>query len=440
MTTDRSRPVTLLFVEVLFCLVALATLAVAQTSHSAPPSSAKTPDVAHQLWTAVVDPALQGPLQSSSQAYYAGELLMVPLHAAFHLNDVEWERKFSEHFQRVVKSPDLTDVTLSRLQYLYLASRFLALAKSFDRQELVPAGLPDFVYGEVRAIWYERSAAQYAHPPFSGMRSRVLFKLNSRNLGKSYYRAILDDELFEFAIAADLRAYGGTSDQQGAWKSTLDDILSTANAVYKREITRTPSGGWLLQPGAWADHPDFQYAGNPRPQHGLRPAPVSDIAWDSSHSFRLPLWISSMIGGFPSESKDRDYYMDLREGLAKQFFAKILVPPSQDFPCYRMNNFMDGRNGVYRWGYGSLGADNGYGPYQVSGSLLFGWWAFLRSSQSTDLYRNLASQFPWPKQCIELYLGPNTGGRPYTDKDLDSNSSAMRVDHLLVILASQLAQ
>ncbi len=365
---------------------------------------------------------------------------MVPMHAAFHLNDAVWEQKFSAHFERVVKSPELTDVTLSRLQYLYLASRFLALASSVNHPELIPAGLPEFVYSEVRAVWEQRSAPQYAHTPFTGMRGRVLFKLSSRNLGKSYYRAILDEELFEFAIAADLRAYAATSDQQRAWKPTLDDILTVAYSVYTQEIARTPSGGWLLQPGAWADHPDFQYAGNARGQHGLRAAPVSDIAWDSSHSFRLPLWINSMIGGFPSQSKQRDYFTGLQSGLATQFFSKVLVPPSADFPCYRMNNYMDGRNGVYRWAYGSLGADNGYGPYQSSGSLLFGWWAFLRTGQSADMYRSIASQFPWPKQCIELYLGPNTGGRPYSDKELDPNTSAMRADHLLVTLASQLTQ
>ena len=83
MTTCRSHAVKSVFLRVLLCLAALATLAVAQTSTGAPPALAKPPDLAHQLWTAVVDPALQGPLQSSSQAYYAGELLMVPLHTAF---------------------------------------------------------------------------------------------------------------------------------------------------------------------------------------------------------------------------------------------------------------------------------------------------------------------------------------------------------------------
>ncbi len=28
-----------------------------------------------------------------------------------------------------------------------------------------------------------------------------------------------------------------------------------------------------------------------------------------------------------------------------------VVPPSEDFSAWRMTNFMDGRNGVYRWGY-----------------------------------------------------------------------------------------
>jgi hypothetical protein len=398
----------------------------------------KSSDVAHQLWSTTVKPRLEGPVQSSSDAYYAGEMLMVPLHAAFHVDDKEWESEFSDHFKRVMRSPNLPDVALSRMQYLYLASRFIAVAKFFNHSDLIPPALPDFLFSEVRLTWEARPAWQWTRPAFKGMRERIQYKLNARNLPKSYYRSILDEELFEFAIAADLKYYGGTPGQQKQWKSTLDDVLSVAYTVYKQEVTHTPDGGWLLQPGAMTDHPDFLYAGNPRPAHGLRPVPVSGAAWDTSHFLRAPLWVSSMENASPADSVQRDYYFNLREGLSKQFFSKVLVPPSGDSPCYRTTNFMDGRNGVYRYGYGSLGPDNGYGPYQDSGNLVIGWWSFLRTEQSRSLYRNLASQFPWPKQCIEVYLGPTAGGRPHTDPELDPDSPALRLYHLLVLLASGL--
>src|SRR5947209_3079884 len=75
----------------------------------------QTQDAIHQLWTANVDPILGRPVSSSQSAYYAGEMLMVPLHAAFRLNDSEWEKAFSDHFQRLMQShSQLPDVTLSR--------------------------------------------------------------------------------------------------------------------------------------------------------------------------------------------------------------------------------------------------------------------------------------------------------------------------------------
>jgi hypothetical protein len=51
-------------------------------------------------------------------------------------------------------------------------------------------------------------------------------------------------------------------------------------------------------------------------------------------------------------------------------------------------NFMDGRNGVY----GSK-ATRGtiYGPYGLSGTLAYGWWAFLASPRSRSLYRRLGA-------------------------------------------------
>ncbi len=395
-------------------------------------------DEVHQLWTTYTSPVLAKPIPSTSvDSYYAGEQLMVPLHAAFKREDAAWEKEFSDHFRRMTRDrSSLTSVILSRVEYLYVASQFMVLAKKAGRADLIPEALPDVLFAEIRDIWYETPSPQYAHAPFKGMRARVLFKLDHRNLGLSFYRAITDEEMVVASIAADLRYYHGF--QRAAGETTINDILSVAERICRQEIVHNSDGGWLLQPGAWTDHPDFQYAGNPRLEHGLRKVPVPGIGTDSSHNSRWALFFHSLAGAFPEGSPQNRLYVELENGLNKQFFDKVLVPPSKDFPCYRLRNFMNGANGVYRYGYATLGADTGYGPYQNSAALPMGWWAFLESEQSRSLFHKLAGQFPWPEQCIDLYLGPLPAGHQRSKGDLDPNSSGVKFRYFLVRLAADL--
>jgi hypothetical protein len=440
MMNSRSFVLTALVFS-LFCLCLIATLPAAATTPVQVPAqtAAKAPDADHQLWTATIEPIFPRPVTTSAQAYYSGEVLLVPVHAAFSRNDPEWEKEFADYFKQFMQAPDqITDVELSRLQFLYLASQFVVLAQKSHHAELIPSRLPDLLFSEIQTAWLEKPAGQWEHPFFKGIRERTLWKLNTHNVAKSYFRGIMDDDFFVFAIAADLRNYGGTPEQQQTWRDPLNDILGIAHRVYAQEITPTSVGGWVLQPGVWTDHPDFQYAGNDRAEPGIRPKPVRDITLDSSHSARFPLWLISMRDAYGPGSEAYEFYDNLRFSLAKQFFAKVLVPPASDSPCYRLNNYMDGRNGPYRWGYAEFGPNSGYGPYQVSGALLIGTWVFLKTEETKSLYRNLARQYPWPAQCIALYYGPNRGGAPYTDKDLDPQLPAMRLRYFIVKLASEL--
>ncbi|MGO9648138.1 MAG: hypothetical protein ACLPOO_08785 [Terriglobales bacterium] len=425
----------------LLCLAAFARVSAAQKP-SAPivsPTAVPTEAEMYKEVRSVVDPLLDEPVPTDSRAYNVGEMAIIPLHAAFHHPDDDWQKHFAAHFQRLMQSTSVVSGfnDLSRTQYLYFASQFLVVAHDSGHANLIPPGLPDYVFSEVRAIWLDKPAWVYAHAPLHGMKESINYKLSLRNPAKSYYRGILDWDLFTFAIAADLRTYGGTPEQQKAWKPVLDDILAVAERVYRDEVQWTPSGGWILQAGMWRDHPDFQYSGNLHKGHGLQPAPVADISWDTSHFLRGPLWITSMVQAY-SGGPQHDYYEKLRRGLATQFFTKVLVPPSPDSPCYRLTNYIDGRNGLFRWGYGSLGADNGYGPYEASGTLLLGTWRFVETEESKELYHKLFVTFPWPSQCVELYLGPTEKGRPHTPSELDPHSSAMRLYHVMVYLAADL--
>lgn len=426
------------------CLVAVVLLCVsAVLAQNSAPAPERRLDETHQLWSSVVDPVLKQTVTSSGQAQNVGITMMVPLHAAFKLRDPQWEHSFADHFSRFAADPSslpgpIPANTLARLYYLYLASQFIVLAKESGQQDMIPANLPVQVMNEVLRVWVRTPAWQFGGTTFrGGARERVLWKLDHRKVEKSYYRVIIDEEFYVFAIAADLKAYGGSPAQKKDWDPTLNDVLLIAHRVFSQEVVPQPEGGWLLQPGAWSDHPEYQFAGNPDIRSGMRPAPVPGIGEDTSHTLRLPLWLTSLMKANPPGSPDYRFYEDLRSGLEKQFFNRVLVRPSAGLPCYRMNNFMDGHNGVYRWEYGSLGKNNGYGPYQVSGALVLGWWTFLDSDQIRGVYRDMASEFPWPKQCLDAYMGPPPpGGRP--DSAYDPNSSSMRLWHLDVKLASQI--
>ena len=94
--------------------------------------------------------------------------------------------------------------------------------------------------------------------------------------------------------------------------------------------------------------------------------------------------------------------------LSAQFFEKVIVPPSDEFPNYRTNNFMDGYNGIYRYNYPTHGLGQGYGPYELSGTMLLGWWSFLPDQSIRDVYCFITSRYPFNEQEIATYLGPDT--------------------------------
>jgi hypothetical protein len=362
----------------------------------------------HYLWKSAVEPYLNKELWVDKVNYDAGHFLMVPLHAAFLNGEETWQQQFADHFLRFIQEGQPISVgRLNKLHYLYLASRFLVLAKRYKHDELIPPQLIDLLFNEVKKVWEEEPAWQWDRKPFpGGIRERVLWKLNNKSVTKSYYRAIIDEELFVFAIAADLGTYYHLSSQE--IPSTILDILEIIHSVFQQEVVSQPDGGWLFQPGVMTDHPDYAYAGHEEVVPEMKPLSVPGIAWDSSHSHRFPLWLISFIDYYPKQSTEYLFYKNLREGLEKQLFNKVLVLPTSDFPGYRMKNYMDGTNGIYRWNYASLGPNKGYKPYEISGTLTLGWWIFLETPRIQKVYQDLANSYPFPKEVLKLYMGPST--------------------------------
>jgi len=235
------------------------------------------------------------------------------------------------------------------------------------------------------------------------MRERLTWKLSPGTARKSYYKGVIDHEEFLFAITADLVRYDRLTGRRDPSAKTLREILDTARKVYDQRVVFHSDGGWLFQPGVWADHPEYLYAGRDRKIARMAPAPLADVAEDVSHSFRRPLWLLSLRGG-ARDNAEAAYYDDLRLRLDKQFFAHILTPPTASFPAYRLTNWMDGRNGVYRWGYSNRGSTWGYGPYQLSSTFTLGWWTFLGTPRIKAAYADEGGRFPLSPNVLATYF------------------------------------
>jgi hypothetical protein len=218
----------------------------------------------------------------------------------------------------------------------------------------------------------------------------------------SYRGAITDFDNYILAIAADLETL-----HRG--RQARDPDLESARAIalelHRARVTPRDSG-WLLDAGVWRDHPEHRYAGRmAAPVADAPPARVVDGATDASHFSRWPLFLQSFASSWPAAGPERRYYDDLRRGLSWQFRHRVLVRPDSAFRGWRTTNFMDGRNGVYRWDYQSH-RGNGYLPYQLSGTLLLGWWGFLGDSAVAAAYADMHERFPYGEAEAATYAGP----------------------------------
>ena len=352
------------------------------------------------FWSRLVSQYLKDDLWENGEAYDAANVLMIPMFYSFYSEDDEKINEFSAHFGRFLNSncSGFLDIDhseeLNRLQYLYLMSRFFAMASQNQKEYLIPQGLPEYVRNEIAILWSEKPAKWYGGMIFDGgVVDRLNWKLSQDETEKKYYKAIADHELFLFAIAADIRIYDIYLNRDN--DPLITEILDYSYRTMKQYGKHIENDGWTFQPGIWSDHGDYLYAGNYEINENMQPLPVDGIAEDSSHSHRWPVWLMSLADASCSDNERYNYYLDLRDKLENQFFNKVVVLPNDDFSCYRMNNFMDGNNGVYRYGYATQGANNGYGPYELSGTLIAGWWGFSVPKGQINCIKKLRDVFLW---------------------------------------------
>jgi hypothetical protein len=375
-----------------------------------PQKPAHDADWDRRMWKQYFTPRLKQKLWVGHTAYTTAHTYMVPLHAAFLLDEKTWQEEITDLFQRYMSEgagePAASGTLLNRMQFLYFVSRYVVLAQRTQNEKQIPEGLVERLYSYLEDAWSKRPVIQWEHADFNCVRDRLTYKLDLKNPKLSYFRAILDEEIYIGAVAADLLQYERLKGEASLSTPMLREILEMMRRVWRDRADQNEHGGWIFQPGVWDDHPDFAYSDQTTKTVGMEKRKRTGLGEDISHSHRLPLWLCSFMEASEEESEDRAYYAALLKGLEKQFFAKALVPPTETYKAYRTHNYLDGSNGMYRWEYASLAPHSGYGPYELSGTLTLGWWVFLNTPRATQVFVEMDKLFPLNEEATELYLGP----------------------------------
>jgi hypothetical protein len=396
------------------------------------------PDVPEDRSRIAVTTLLSQPLWIERDAYDASHHLMVPMHAAFALGDREKIERFASFFSsfRAAGTDNLVQDQFHRLQFAWFYSRFVAL---LAEQEGCSQRLRDH-HAMALSLWLPivmAPAWQWDRADFPNLFDRVRWKLDQTEVAYSYYRAITDWDLHGLAVGADL---AGVASRCGLEQlQQYSQSLSLAREIFSKEVTPTSVGGWVLQKGAWTDHPDFEYAGHDQVAPDLQPAPVPGISPDSSHSFRMPLWLVSFACAEEPGSNFRELFVRLNDELAIQWSVRTVVMPDSTFHGVRMTNFMDGENGVYRYGYPTQGPATGFGPFELSGSVNIGWWSFVGQT-ARPIYRAQLASLPFDEKAPETYTGPNTTrvrNPAMTEPDFFKGSLIREILDSAVVVASR---
>ncbi|MDA1017876.1 MAG: hypothetical protein O3A00_25890 [Planctomycetota bacterium] len=356
------------------------------------------------LWTQSVSEYLADPLWIQRDRYDAGVRMLMLIHGAFQFDQQAWLTELADHYRRAA-SFDHSQITreIDRLQYFYSAAEFVRLAAVNGRLDLVSNELVSILYAEIGDLWLRTPAGNW-FTTFPSMRERVTWKLANTDVRYSYYRAVHDSTLMVMAVAADLRAYERLHTGSTVHTALLDDVLGVARQMYEQEGVFLSDGSWIFQPGVWQDYYAYQYAGYESVVAGTRPAPVPGIGEDSGHASRYPALLQSMAGGFESGTSEHTFYQQLRSGYRRLITTRVLVEPDAKSPTYRLTNFIDGSNGVYRWNYPTLVGNTGILPYELSSVMLHGWYGLMGGPEIHAAYETLSSQFPLAGAVLSAYF------------------------------------
>ncbi|NVF13662.1 hypothetical protein [Vreelandella maris] len=375
---------------------------------------------------------LNEPLWTQRNAYDAAHLLMIPLEYAFEFNDEVLLDCFSNYISNLKKTVSNKSWEipgrLNWLQHLHLVGRYYVLSDNIIGS--------DWLLNEFQKLWSDEPAWLWARDPFGGIKERIGWKLTTpdKEISQSYYNVIFDEDYFALSLGLDLYGLYSRADRLNECTGCVEakDFFLT---IFKDRV-EWYGDGWLIDVGRWRDHRDHAYASYYREPVSLEgevlsPQPRNDAVTDSSHAFRYPSWLRSAQLALKEDSA---FIHDLQTGLKFQFLNVILVSGQEGVPM--LNNYMDGKNGWFRYNYAShKGALNGYGPYSLSGSFAIGWWSLLGGENISSEYDSLIEAFPLESAELQLYAGSSTREQHPLVSDKWNNGMMMSIAQMSSLLS-----
>lgn len=363
------------------------------------------------VWKRTIALLVKESLWIDRDAYDASHTLMIPLHYAFFSQDKEGISEFEILMARFAVNELPTD-QLHQAQWMYFVSRYLVLKTQGGYPiEGSDAYLLQRLSFWLHNRWLFEPAYQWGRLPFFGTKERLKYLKSAEDkFDYSYYKAVTDYELFLFSIAADIDYVANKNDAVSKKisepvRNTIREVLEGSVQVVRDSGQFTGKGGWLFQVGVWADHPDFQFAGHTKLAPDLKESPVTNVSEDSSHSHRWPLFFLSLVNAPGISKSDRNHLQKAYGGFCKQFHNEVV---KVDGKKVLLRNYMDGRNGLYRYKYSTVGKNVhlGYGPYALSGILGESWYPFC--ANGNKVFESYKNAYPLTQEVVDIYVGPNT--------------------------------
>ena len=297
-----------------------------------------------------------------------------------------------DHFfdaQFIIKKNQL-GYGLADLHFAYLYTEYMRLLpKKFNdaRFNRLKKYIVNYWDNEPGNVWSEEIRQ------FKGKKARINFLLdNSRDIyprGRKYLAALTDFDMFCMSIGTSLATI--EMHRNGAATKELSDIANTWLSCLTKKVSFSDGNRWLLQPGVWADYPDYMYAGYDDIDNVTSPRIKENIGIDVSHFSRMPAFLLTLAMYFQGNQEAKIYINRLISGLADQFLTAVVTYPTRTNNLYRFKNYMDGSNGVFRFNYSK---DNkGYNPYKQASHIFYGFWLLLGSTRINTIYQDIYVNF-----------------------------------------------
>lgn len=366
------------------------------------------------MYQKYVQTLLEEKLYDSRDAYDTCHYMMIPMHYAFQTENAEYIEMFKKNMEEFANM-SATDKKgfenvseVDRIQYMYFVTEYMYLCTEAGID--VDDKLFEYAYEIMETYVYSYKGSWESPADYQNMWELLDGLLDGVGYanGKSYEHVITGNDVKILAILCDLK-YVYEKDRPGVTcrQEIFDNAVTYINKIMDSQVTWYEDGTWQFQVGAWKDYPDYQFAGIDNPEdikEGVDYTLDNCVA-DSNHFMRYPLYLRS-YERVQSKQEKKEEYQTLILGLGKTFTEKVLIDPDEDCSYYRLTNYMDGGNGLYRYGYHEDAV--GYAPYQQSSEFLLGWWAICGNEEISQAYEYTAKRFPLDEGGKEVYTDPVT--------------------------------